>query len=93
VTDIPITTTDTLPRSLGGDREIQRMKLVKLSFFEKMADAEDKLKEWVQVNDYNAVVGVRFLVAPDVYARGQSMGSSQVSTEFKYIIYGTAIAW
>jgi hypothetical protein len=91
--DIPITTADTLPRSLGGDREIKRMELVRRGGYKKMALAEDALKEWVETNGYDAVVGVRFLAVPDVYARGQSMGSSEISTEIRFIIYGTAIAW
>jgi|HubBroStandDraft_3_1064219.scaffolds.fasta_scaffold112049_3 uncharacterized protein YbjQ (UPF0145 family) len=91
--DIPITTADTLPRSLGGDREVKRMKLARSAHWTKMDQAADELKEWARANGYNAVIGVRYLAVPQMSSSPTSFGSAGISTDILCVLYGTAIAW
>jgi hypothetical protein len=91
--DIPVTTADTLPPAFGGNREVKRMHLIKCFNYSTPEKAEESLKEWVRVNGYNAVIGMRFQIYPDVSAPSVMQGSATIRTEFRCIAYGTAIGW
>jgi hypothetical protein len=91
---IPMVTTDALPASLTGEREVKRAQLVSFSNYTSMEKAEKALITWVQMNDYDAVVGVSFLAVPHVSAKGSgSYGTSPTTTDVLWAVYGTAIAW
>jgi hypothetical protein len=91
---IPMSTTDTLPPAFGGDREIKRMELVEVWGYKNPQEAEDAVRNWAQMNDYDAVVGVRILGIPDVIGGTVPNGlASGTRTEFYWALYGTAIGW
>ena len=92
---IPILTVDTLPPTLGGNREVKRVRLAKVWDCESPEHAEEALREWVRENNYDAVVGVRLVsiakVSGQIHpATGTSYGSTQ--TSLSWAIYGTAIS-
>jgi hypothetical protein len=91
---IPLTTADRLPPEFGGSRQVGRMKIVEFSGCANLAEAEDRLRQWVHVNDYDAVVGVRILAVPNVIGTTVANGlASGTYTEVTWGIYGTAMGW
>jgi hypothetical protein len=90
---IPMSTTDTLPRAFGGDREVTRMELVEIWNCESPATAEEALKEWAQMNNYDAVIGVRLLGVPNVTGQVNGPYGGSTNTVFSWAVYGTAIGW
>lgn len=91
---IPVSTTESLPPSLGGDYEIKKIKLVKFWGYETPEDAEKALISWVQLNDYDAVTGVRFIGIPNVIGSTVPNGlASATRTEIDWMVYGTAVRW
>jgi hypothetical protein len=92
---IPISTTDTLPPALGGDRAVTRMSLTWATGHRSFADAEQWIVDSARAHNYDAVVGVRFVPVPYVSASSMAggLGTSETSTECQWTVYGTAIAW
>jgi uncharacterized protein YbjQ (UPF0145 family) len=93
VTDIPITTADTLPPALGGSREVKRMRVIKYTGYSHPGAAQNKLIARAQELGYDAVIGVHFLAYPEVYAPAYGIGSAPITTEIRWAVYGTAIGW
>jgi len=91
--DIPITTADTLPPALGGNREVKRIRVIKFTNHSSATEAQNKLIARAQELGYDAVVGVRFIAYPDVTAPTYVAGSAPINTHILWAVYGTAIGW
>jgi hypothetical protein len=92
---IPISTTDALPPAFGGDRAVTRMSLTWATGHRSFADAEQWIMDSARANDYDAVIGVRFVPVTYVSADSISggLGTRETSTECQWTVYGTAIGW
>lgn len=96
---IPLSTTDTIPYETGA--LVINSMLTWVVGNKSVGDAEVALADWARKHNWDAIVGVRFLVVPDVAGKisteGQfgmySIVSGTTSTTTKYAAYGTAIRW
>lgn len=86
-TVIPMSTTDTLPQDVQEGRTINRSTILTSRDHPDPGSARDGLADWALRNDFDAVIGVRFLAIPEVVAPGQA------TTVVKWAAYGTAIGW
>jgi uncharacterized protein YbjQ (UPF0145 family) len=91
--DFPITTADTLPPALGGNREVKRMRVIKFTHHSSANEAQNKLMARAQELGYDAVVGVRFIAYPITTAPNTVSGSGRIDTRIEWAVYGTAIGW
>jgi uncharacterized protein YbjQ (UPF0145 family) len=91
--DFPITTADTLPPALGGNREVKRMRVIKFTHHSSANEAQKKLIARAQELGYDAVVGVHFLAYPMTIAPNTKSGSERPGTHTRWAVYGTAIGW
>jgi uncharacterized protein YbjQ (UPF0145 family) len=82
-----MTTTDSLPRGLQGDREITRATILTSRGHHNPGEARNALAEWAQRCSYDAVVGVRLVATSEI------VNPAEVLTEVKWAAYGTAIGW
>jgi uncharacterized protein YbjQ (UPF0145 family) len=93
VTDILITTADTLPLALGGSREVKRMRVIKFTGYSHPSEAQEKLIARAQELGYDAVIGVRFLAYSGEDSQAFAAGSGPNNAKTRWAIYGTAIGW
>lgn len=84
---IPMTTADSLPPGIQGDRPVSRVSILTSRGHHTPHAAKDGLAHWAQQNDYNAVVGVRLVATPEIVNPGVH------TTEVRWAAYGTAISW
>jgi len=74
---------------------VTRMSLTWATGHRTFADAEQWIMNSARENNYDAVVGVRFIAVPYVSADSMAggLGASETSTECQWTVYGTAIGW
>src|SRR3954471_2054730 len=99
---IHLSTTDSIP--MEPDRKVTNSMLTWVAGFDTVKEAEIALQEWARRNDYDGIVGISYLVVPNVsgtIASETARGSANewadvagtISTTFSYTAYGTAIRW
>ena len=86
--EINMSTTDRVP---GDDRAIARSE-VAWAPASTLKEAHAALKIWACEHEYDAVVGLRFTVRPDVYGSGRA-GTMDIRTDARWIAYGTCISY
>lgn len=86
--EIKMSTTDSVP---DEDRAITRSDVAWASA-SALKEAYAALKTWAREHKYDAVVGVRFTVRPEVYGSGHA-GTVDIHTDAKWIAYGTCISY
>lgn len=80
-------TTENLPQGLPQGRVVKRTAILTSRGHPTPGSARDGLAEWAQRNNFDAVIGVRFVAIPEIVA------PEDVTTEVKWAAYGTAIGW
>jgi hypothetical protein len=88
--EILLSTTDTLPAAPGVEHAVKRTKLVWVSGYSTIGAVMTALIDAVRANNWDAVVGVRFIETP---YHSSATGGVTPETQFKWTVYGTAIAW
>jgi hypothetical protein len=86
-TVIPMSTTDSLPEADHQGHVINRSCVLSSRDHPNPGSARDGLAEWAQKNNYDAVVGVRFVATAEV------LTPAEITTEVRWAAYGTAIGW
>ena len=86
--EINMSTTDSVP---GEDRAIIRSEVAWTSA-STLKEAHASLKTWAREHEYDAVVGLRFTVRPDIYGSGRA-GTVDIHTDARWIAYGTCISY
>jgi uncharacterized protein YbjQ (UPF0145 family) len=84
---IPMCTTDNLPPALQQGREINRVCILTSRDHPNPGEARDGLAQWAQKNNFDAVVGVRFVATSEV------LTPAEITTAVRWAAYGTAIGW
>jgi uncharacterized protein YbjQ (UPF0145 family) len=79
---ISFSTADTIP---GEHRTASSSSLTWSNQCASIREAYDELAKWARDHDYDAVVGVRF-VQTESYQAGYG-------NQWRWVAYGTAIAW
>jgi hypothetical protein len=82
-----MSTTDSLPEAQHHGHVINRSCILTSRDHPNPGSARDGLAEWAQKNNYDAVVGVRFVATAEIPT------PAEVSTQVKWAAYGTAIGW
>lgn len=82
-----MSTTDSLPEAQHQSHVINRSCILSSRDHPNPGTARDGLAEWALKNNYDAVVGVRFVATPEI------LSPAEVTTETKWAAYGTAIGW
>ena len=86
--EIKMSTTDSIP---GEDRAMTRSEVAWASA-PTLKEAHSALKTWAREHEYDAIVGIRFTVRPDVSGRGRA-GTVDIHTDARWIAYGTCISY
>ena len=89
---VAMSTTNRIPGP-EGNREIQRSAIAWTSGYLSLDDAYGAMARWAESNDYDAVIGIRFVAHPDVDYSGGSNYSDGPDSRLRWTMYGTAIAW
>jgi hypothetical protein len=84
---IPMTTADARPPDLQQGHVINRATILTSRGHPNPHTARDRLAEWAQKCNYDAVIGVRLLATPEILMPGE------LTTEVRWAAYGTAIGW
>ena len=86
--EIKMSTTDSIP---GEDRAVTRCEVAWASA-STLKEAHSALKTWVREHEYDAIIGIRFTVRPDVSGGGRA-GTVDIHTDARWIAYGTCISY
>jgi uncharacterized protein YbjQ (UPF0145 family) len=86
-TIIPMCTTDNLPPALQQGREVNRACILTSRDHQNPGEARDGLAQWAHKNNFDAVVGVRFVATSEV------LSPAEITTAVRWAAYGTAIGW
>ena len=83
--EIRMSTTDSIP---GERHPVTRSEVAWGAGEDTLEDARDGLEKWARENKYDAVIGLRFIVAPSVYG-----AMSTTKTRLSFTAYGTCVAY
>jgi hypothetical protein len=82
-----MSTTDSLPEAQHQGHVINRSCILTSRDHPNPGSARDGLAEWAQKNNFDAVVGVRFVATAEIPT------PAEIITQVKWAAYGTAIGW
>jgi len=76
---------------LGEDRAVTRCEVAWASASTSTSkEARSALKTWARKHEYDAVIGTRFTVRPDISGRGRA-GTVDMHADARWIAYGPAL--